>query len=43
MSIDEKRAMATYVIDNSGSLDHTRKQVDRLFEIMRRGISEQGL
>lgn len=32
MPIDEKRALATHVIDNSGSLEATRAQVEALFE-----------
>ncbi|QSO46760.1 dephospho-CoA kinase [Alicyclobacillus mengziensis] len=31
MPIEEKRALATYVIDNSGSLDNTREQVTRIW------------
>ena len=31
MPIDEKRAMATHVIDNSGDLDETRRQVEKVF------------
>jgi len=32
MPIDEKRRMATHVIDNSGHVDDTRKQVEALFK-----------
>lgn len=32
LSLDEKREMADYVIDNSGSLDDTRSQVEALWE-----------
>ncbi len=32
MPIDEKRARADYVIDTSGSFDHTRQQVEQVFE-----------
>lgn len=32
MPIDEKREMASHVIDNSGHLDETRAQVEELFE-----------
>jgi dephospho-CoA kinase len=32
MPIDEKRKLAHHVIDNSGSLEATRKQVERLWE-----------
>jgi dephospho-CoA kinase len=32
MSIEEKRALADHVIDNSGSLDATRRQVRALYE-----------
>lgn len=31
MSIEEKRKLADYVIDNSGSLDNTKEQVDKLW------------
>jgi len=31
LPIDEKRAMASHVIDNSGSVDETREQVEALF------------
>ena len=31
MSIDEKRGLATHVIDNSGDLDETRRQVEKVF------------
>ena len=31
MPIDEKRALADYVIDNDGSLDATRRQVDEVW------------
>lgn len=31
MPIEEKRALATYVIDNSGSLDNTSEQVTRIW------------
>jgi dephospho-CoA kinase len=31
MPIDEKKAMATHVIDNSGSLAETRAQVEALY------------
>ncbi len=31
MSIEEKRQLADYLIDNSGSLQETQKQVDRLW------------
>ena len=32
LDIDEKRRMATHVIDNSGHLDDTREQVEQLYE-----------
>lgn len=32
MPLGEKRAFATDIIDNSGVLEHTRLQVDTLFE-----------
>jgi dephospho-CoA kinase len=34
LPIDEKRALADHVIDNSGSLEETRRQVRRLFETL---------
>jgi dephospho-CoA kinase len=34
MPIDEKRAMADHVIDNSGTLEATRKQVAELFRVL---------
>jgi dephospho-CoA kinase len=36
ISIEEKRRMAGLVIDNSGSLDATRAQVARVFELLKR-------
>lgn len=35
MPITEKKTKADYVIDNSGSLDDTRKQVDDLYAILK--------
>jgi dephospho-CoA kinase len=35
MPIDEKAARATYVIDNSGSLEETRRQVERVWRQIR--------
>jgi dephospho-CoA kinase len=32
LSIDEKRAYADYIIDNSGFLGETRKQVQEVWE-----------
>jgi dephospho-CoA kinase len=32
MPIEEKRKLAHHVIDNSGSVETTRKQVERLWE-----------
>lgn len=32
MSIEEKKRLAHYIIDNSGTLDETKKQVNALFE-----------
>jgi len=32
MPLEEKRAVATDIIDNSGTLEHTRLLVDTLFE-----------
>jgi dephospho-CoA kinase len=34
LPIDEKRALADHVIDNSGSLDATRDQVRKLYELL---------
>ncbi len=34
LPIDEKRALADHVIDNSGSLDDTERQVRALFEVL---------
>lgn len=39
MSIEEKKGRARFVIDNSGPLDETRKQVAELFGKLRSGIS----
>jgi dephospho-CoA kinase len=36
LSLDEKRGRADHVIDNSGSLDATRRQVEALYEALRR-------
>lgn len=35
MSIEEKRTLADYVIDNSGDLEQTRKQVNELWQTLR--------
>ncbi|RIV22106.1 dephospho-CoA kinase [Alicyclobacillaceae bacterium I2511] len=35
MSIEEKRALADYVIDNSGGLEQTRRQVNELWQTLR--------
>ena len=42
MPLEEKVAVADYVIDNDGSLDETRRQVDALFEIVDRGLGRYG-
>jgi dephospho-CoA kinase len=34
MPLDEKRAYATWIVDNSGTLDDTRRQVERIFREM---------
>jgi dephospho-CoA kinase len=39
MSIEDKKDKARFVIDNSGTLEETRKQVADLFEKLRAGIS----
>jgi len=36
LPLDEKREMATHVIDNSGSLEETRAQVKQLYELLAR-------
>ncbi|GMK39029.1 dephospho-CoA kinase [Paenibacillus sp. CCS19] len=36
MDIEQKRSMADWVIDNSGTLEETRKQVQQLWELLRR-------
>ncbi|MEW5737408.1 MAG: dephospho-CoA kinase [Myxococcota bacterium] len=35
MPLDEKRKHATWIVDNSGSLEETRRQVERIFEAMK--------
>jgi Dephospho-CoA kinase len=35
MPIDEKRSVATHVIDNTGTRESTRAQVERLWEALR--------
>lgn len=42
MQIEEKRKRAPRVIDNSGSLDETRVQVERLFRDLRDSIAGTG-
>lgn len=37
LPLDEKKRRANWVIDNSGTLDQTRQQVDRLWNDIRRG------
>lgn len=39
LSIEEKKGRAKYLIDNSGGLEETRKQVSRLFKELCRKIS----
>jgi dephospho-CoA kinase len=41
MNIDEKKGKARFIIDNSGTLDDTRRQVAGLFGKLRTGISGQ--
>jgi dephospho-CoA kinase len=38
MGIDEKKGRAHYLIDNSGSLEETRKQVEKVFQQLREKI-----
>ena len=42
MPLSEKTAVADYVIDNNGSLQATRRQVERLYQIIDRGVREYG-
>ena len=42
MPLEDKVAVADYVIDNDGSLDDTRRQVDALYEIVDRGLDRHG-
>ena len=35
MDVEEKKKKARYVIDNSGTIDETREQVEKLFNILR--------
>ena len=39
ISIEDKKARARFIIDNSGSLEETRKQVKKLFEELRAMIA----
>jgi dephospho-CoA kinase len=39
MSIEDKKGKARFIIDNTGSLDETRRQVAGLFEKLRAGCS----
>lgn len=39
MSVDEKRAMSRYVIDNSGSIENTESQVRALFSTLHESIA----
>ena len=41
ISIEEKKGRARFIIDNSGSLDETRKQVMKLFEQLCEMINKQ--
>ncbi len=41
MNIEDKKGKARFVIDNTGSLDETRRQVAGLFEKLRAGCSGQ--
>lgn len=42
LPIEQKRARADFVVDNSGSRDETRAQVVRLWATLRRRIPERG-
>ncbi|QSO51979.1 dephospho-CoA kinase [Alicyclobacillus curvatus] len=41
MPIEQKRALATYVIDNTGSLENTREQVARIWTKLCKEAAEQ--
>jgi dephospho-CoA kinase len=41
MDIELKRKMADFVIDNTGSLEETKRQVEKLVEILRRKLKEK--
>lgn len=42
LPLSEKVAVADWVVDNNGTLDETRRQVDRLFELIDRGLRNHG-
>lgn len=42
MPLDEKRQYADYVVDNSGEVENTRRQVDRIWSSLRREIGQVG-
>ncbi|WP_067932148.1 dephospho-CoA kinase [Alicyclobacillus kakegawensis] len=42
MPIEEKRRLADYVIDNTGTLEHTREQVERVWKSLRSGATGCG-
>jgi dephospho-CoA kinase len=41
LPIDEKRALASHVIDNSGALEETRKQVEEIFAELAEGSADR--
>lgn len=42
MSLEDKIAAADYMVDNDGSLEATRQQVDRLYEVLDTGLARYG-
>ncbi|MFW5968157.1 MAG: dephospho-CoA kinase, partial [Persicimonas sp.] len=40
MPLEKKLAVADYVIDNNGSLEETRRQVERVHDEIERGVRE---
>lgn len=43
MTLDEKRKYADYVIDNSSDVENTRRQVERIWDSLRREMGQGGL
>lgn len=42
MPVDQKAEVADYVIDNDGSIEQTRQQVEQVYEIIDRGVTMFG-